>query len=359
MSQHIKKRIMELESLRALAAILIVYAHMPNWHNFFETTIKSKAYLMVDLFFVLSGFVMYTNYKEKINHFNDLLKFQFLRFGRLYPVHISIIFIYISLYTTKYLCHRYLDLNIVSPAFNLGFKTELISNVFLLQGFFYSNSLNPPSWSISVEFYTYLIFALIILKNRFVLLKFLIFCLVSCFLLYTGNTYGMENLLRCFAGFFMGCISVILASKIKGREYKYLSAIMAVIFLIFLNLGRKPEENILIFFISCALILSIILYPKGKINCLLKLPALLFLGKISYSIYMVHFIFIWLSQIVIEKFFRGHFVDSVEKYYSLSLPQAFTIFTLIYILIILSATLLYKYIEEPARKRFRFFVKKL
>lgn len=355
MSKLTKDKIIELESLRGIAAILVVYAHMPNWHNFFESPIKANAYLMVDFFFVLSGFVIYTNYQNKINNFKDLFKFQFLRFGRLYPVHISIILLYIVFYSIKYFYQTYINMSFLSPVFDGGFMTELVSNIFLLQGFTNNEHIiNPPSWSISLEFYTYLIFALVILRNQFKLFYFLTFSLVPCFILYSGKTYGMENLFRCLAGFFMGCLSVMIASKIKGYPRIYLSFLIGIFFVIFLIFKGSAEYDVFVYLISSALIISLAAYPKGKLNEYLKLPAFLWLGKMSYPIYMSHFIFIWIMQVFVEKFLR---VSNVDKKYLLSFSKAFAIYLLFYLAVFIVASFLHKYIEEPIRKKTRFFIK--
>jgi peptidoglycan/LPS O-acetylase OafA/YrhL len=63
------KKIYELESVRGLAALLIVIYHIHHislWNSFFNFEIIKNGYLMVELFFVLSGFVIYNSYFEKI-----------------------------------------------------------------------------------------------------------------------------------------------------------------------------------------------------------------------------------------------------------------------------------------------------
>jgi peptidoglycan/LPS O-acetylase OafA/YrhL len=51
-------KIEELESIRGLAALLVVFFHIPKWNIMFDIGIINNAYMMVDLFFVLSGFVI-------------------------------------------------------------------------------------------------------------------------------------------------------------------------------------------------------------------------------------------------------------------------------------------------------------
>ena len=83
------KKIEELESIRGLAALLVVFFHIPKWNPILNIGIINNGYLMVEVFFVLSGFVIFNAYTNKINTSKDLLRFQFLRLGRLYPVHLT------------------------------------------------------------------------------------------------------------------------------------------------------------------------------------------------------------------------------------------------------------------------------
>ena len=74
-----KTKIIELESLRGIAAFLIVLFHIPLWNNVINFNLIRNGYLMVQLFFVLSGYVIYNSYSNKIKTIKDVLKFQFLR----------------------------------------------------------------------------------------------------------------------------------------------------------------------------------------------------------------------------------------------------------------------------------------
>src|SRR5438552_1473180 len=80
-------KIEELESIRGIAALLVVLFHMPTWNvHLRDIRFVQNGYSMLDLFFVLSGFVMNLNYCNRLHSVGDLAQFQFLRLGRLYPV---------------------------------------------------------------------------------------------------------------------------------------------------------------------------------------------------------------------------------------------------------------------------------
>ncbi|MFX5464960.1 hypothetical protein ABTD44_21555, partial [Acinetobacter baumannii] len=74
----------------------------PNWNPLFDIGIVRSGYLMVHLFFVLSGFVIYNAYAARIDSAQDLMRFQFLRFGRLYPVHLLFLLVYVLFEVAKY-----------------------------------------------------------------------------------------------------------------------------------------------------------------------------------------------------------------------------------------------------------------
>lgn len=54
-------KIKELESIRGLAAFLVVFYHLPKWNPILDIRLVNNGYLMVHLFFVLSGFVILTH----------------------------------------------------------------------------------------------------------------------------------------------------------------------------------------------------------------------------------------------------------------------------------------------------------
>lgn len=104
-------KIEELESIRGLAALLVVFYHIPNWNPLFDIGIIRNGYLMVELFFVLSGFVIYSAYAGRIGSSKDLMRFQFLRFGRLYPVHLLFLLVYVGFELAKYIAQSRLGIS--------------------------------------------------------------------------------------------------------------------------------------------------------------------------------------------------------------------------------------------------------
>ena len=142
--------------MRGLAALLVVVNHIPQWNSSFDIAIFNNGYLMVDLFFVLSGFVIFSAYGSRICSGRELAQFQFLRLGRLYPVHLLFLLVFAAIEVAKYIAQT--RLAIASPnsvPFQVNNVGTFMQNIFLVQSVLPNRptSFNIPSWSISVEFY--------------------------------------------------------------------------------------------------------------------------------------------------------------------------------------------------------------
>src|SRR3954447_23968432 len=144
-----------------MPTFLAVFPHNA-WINcsFFRS-----AWLLVDLFFVLSGIVMSLSYVRGDFGRFSLREFMLRRFARVYPLHL------VTLLAA--LLFRLLRIGLVAlgvviavpNAFEVNNFYSFVLNIFLLHsmGFIDYLSWNAPSWSISVEFYTYLVFGLVVL----------------------------------------------------------------------------------------------------------------------------------------------------------------------------------------------------
>ena len=354
-------KITELESLRGLAALLVVLFHIPKWNPILDIGLINNGDLMVDLFFVLSGFVIFSAYSNNINSKRDLLKFQFLRFGRLYPVHFFFIIVYVLIELAKYFAQ--LKLNIVSPntqPFRENNITTLVENIFLIEAI--SPSFNYPSWSISVEFYTYFIFGLSVLffkKTRILILTTI--ALVSLILLTTENTFGANVLFRCFAGFFIGCLTSDFTKRVNVAIPSYSSLLIFTLIVIFLEYKTTDDFDVVIYFLTSILIISLVLSKNGILNKILNIKILTLLGTISYSVYMSHAAVLWfVNQTVRVILNKPEFVGADGK----MTPQLSQLESIIGVLVIVLSVLIvsyfvYGFIEKPMRSKSRLFASKL
>ena len=174
-------------------------------------------------FFVLSGFVIALNYLDKIFTFKDIILFQKKRFLRLYPLHFIMLIIFLFIEILKYIAEVKLGLNANNKAFTTNNLVTFLANIFLIQNYTVTNlTFNTPSWSISAEFYTYFLFALIFFFNRGrkkIITTILLLNIIGCG--YLLNKYGMSTAngpLRCLYAFSFGVLIFILYTKIKNKH---------------------------------------------------------------------------------------------------------------------------------------------
>ena len=96
-------RFYALDTLRGLAALLVAIYHFGVWHHKefdypplwnWAPILYTHGWIMVDLFFCLSGFIFFWKYSKAIYEKSiNFYKFIFLRFTRLYPLHLTTLII--------------------------------------------------------------------------------------------------------------------------------------------------------------------------------------------------------------------------------------------------------------------------
>lgn len=357
-----KKMLVELESLRGIAALFVVVFHIPKWHPVLDIGIINNAYLMVELFFVLSGYVIFTAYHDRLNCFYDVLKFQFLRFGRLYPVHVLFLLVFVGIEFAKFFAAQ--KMGIISPnsvPFGNNDLAAFVKNIFLVQAMLpYQNlTFNNPSWSISVEFYTYLFFAItVLLAGRFRVLVFAIVAAVSLMLLSSDMTFGMVALLRCLAGFLLGCLSAYVIDKYDFTLPKLSLPAACLALVAYLQFKAFGEHDTVVFALTVAIVFALVKTDDSVLKRALRMPVFLWIGKISYSIYMAHAAVIWVViqsiRVVIKKpEVIGWNGKSVSQ---LSLLETGLAVCVIFASVLLLSYFVHRFVEMPFRAKSRAFV---
>src|SRR5437899_2287510 len=155
-SARTTNRFEALDGWRGVCASLVVLFHFHGHSPIYSSGLVRGSYLFVDFFFVLSGFVIAYNYARRLGDWPGVKRFLILRCGRVYPLHLFMLMCFVA-YETLRLAEKpdaFTGPN--SPA-------AVVSNVLLLQSMGVHDHLtwNGPSWSISTEWWTYVVFALV------------------------------------------------------------------------------------------------------------------------------------------------------------------------------------------------------
>jgi peptidoglycan/LPS O-acetylase OafA/YrhL len=357
-----------LTPLRGIAALLVAIFHFEMAIARFvpaqQTMFFEKSYLMVDLFFIMSGFIIFHVYRQNFQSTikkTELRKFIVARFARIYPLHIFSLLLLVVLVIA------------FSPAGMYPNRMEepstILANIFLLHSFHTTTiyTWNIPSWSISAEWVSYMLFPLLALfinsKKTFsvIVLTLLIIAayLSIMFVLprinplhpeipvpHNINTTYDYGFLRGIAGFTTGMMVYLLYLSSAARNF-FQKDIVALISLLLLFLAMHFAVNDGYCVILFALIVIAFACNNGYLHKICNNRILQYLGLISYSIYLMQ---IFLQ----EPFSKGLRLPDVTGFGRGKQNIAFfpgLMYCAIYVLLLVAiSSFTYYCIEQPCRK---------
>lgn len=219
-----KKRITHLDSLRGIAAIIVAIYHL-SIDSFLKNSFTYNGYIMVDFFFVLSGYVIALNYQDKLLSIEQIIKFQFKRFLRVYPLHFFTLILFLIIELLKLIVEIKFNIVANNPAFDKNNISSFFQNIFLIQNLFLvEETWNEPSWSISAEFYTYFVFALVVYFLRLAFKNLLFFYLLIAVIIYIlliANIIPNFGFTKCLYCFFIGASCFNLEQFFKKKNTKF------------------------------------------------------------------------------------------------------------------------------------------
>jgi peptidoglycan/LPS O-acetylase OafA/YrhL len=352
MSQRKTQEVRSLTGIRGVAAFLVVIFH---YHMLTSTAFFQHGYIWVDLFFILSGFVMMLTYGSKFKtaalprtYADFLLK----RIARVYPLYL------VTSVVAFFVLYRY------APEQIRGFNIEtVITNLLMIQSWGFGPSINGPAWSISTEFGAYLLFPWLIWafsKGAFrnaagCTIAFIFIAFVS-----TRSTlqlhqidngipnragamdiFGMGTLyplLRCIGGFTLGLCVQCIAQLPRARRI-FRSAMTAnfvsIALLVCLCL-HKADLGIIVCF---ALLVPFLASENNLAATFCGSTIVHWLGEISYSLYLVHRLLEQTQYRSLLALLKSHHV-----------PAAAAVANVFLVCCSLAlAALTYRFIEKPGR----------
>lgn len=309
-----------LDGLRGAAALLVVCFHL-RWPNHVtHNEFIRHGYLAVDLFFVLSGFVIAANYARRLTDFATAREFVYLRFFRVYPLHLAVLGGFVSLELAKLWAARSgLLVPGHAPFTDNTSVAALIANILLIHSLDVLPALswNSPSWSISCEFVAYILFAVGALSLPFrnraaataaVVLAFLGYVTIALTRQSLDVTYDF-GLVRCVCGFFLG----MAVFEYSGRSYGRTSAArswaaspwtqIGLVAALVLVMSFASGPSIVLIVPIFVTLVAALQSDRGPVGRILNARAMRFLGRISYSIYMVHTLVLNVVSILLKRVF--------------------------------------------------------
>ena len=374
-----KAHVLPLDSIRGIAATAVVIHHlllMPTFlaafpHNaWIDCSFFRSSWLLVDLFFVLSGMVMSLSSVEGEFGRFSLRDFMVRRLARVYPLHIAML--------AANLLFRLLRISLVMAgivvaapaAFEVNNSYSFLLNVFLLHsmGFIDYLSWNAPSWSISVEFYTYLAFGLLVLLAQRIRSLTLFYALsgviafaslATIVFVLDKKSLGLQTdfgILRCFASFFLGVLTVRIVRRMPRQPdpamqgVVQLGAMIASIVLVSV-VEAYPAASFLAPLTFSIFLGSLLAFPDAPlVPRMLVARPLVWLGQRSYSIYMVHALVVLFAEYFVRALGARRILalDSIQS----GLPATLNLVVALAAVFVVSHYT-YRYVEIPGGKFLR------
>jgi peptidoglycan/LPS O-acetylase OafA/YrhL len=303
--------IKSLEGLRGIAALVVALYHLKIGSDYFSFI--RNGYLFVDLFFVLSGFVICAAYANRLQTSEDLKPFILRRFGRLFPLLVFSTFVFVlasnAIVFAKTMVIASGHGGFLNNPGSLEYLVPRVSEILATLTFTHSLGifddliLNTPTWSISTEFYTYFLFAALCLmlhgRNRVIAFTLLSImgliasvwasvnihdCLAKKGCLSLTYDFGF---IRCVYSFFLGTLVYYTSRWLHINHGALQVTGIFGLFLLFSVVDDVPVAAF-VFPVGFAVIVLSLCADNGSLSDVLKFKPFQLLGERSYSIYLLH-----------------------------------------------------------------------
>ena len=344
-----------LTGIRGFAASMVVLLHFyDSWVILlpslsFCLAFAARGHLGVDLFFLLSGFILSYVYSagDARLGFGDYRRFVWFRIARIYPNHVAMLVCLALLVMTA----RRLGVTLSGdyPLSGLPFQLSMTH----AWPFSHGGAWNYPSWTISAEWFAYLCifpisWRLLRLDVGEVASLILCFALLALwlFVLSPKANPAFHRLLQVSCEFIAGALLFGVYRK-AGRFTRSCQQHGAMLFVILLGVllfwpTSSPLAVPLITLLFPALLLGLT-SETSFLSTLFSSSFPLWLGRVSYALYMSHGVVRKLLKIVLPS----------ERYIASPLPVRLLLLFVNAGLILLFAAALYYVVEIPARNCMR------
>ena len=363
---RMKQYLPALTALRGIAALWVVLFHLDVIIYYRElgtllpqqwSGLIAKGYLWVDLFFILSGFIICHIYGEQLSgnkRLNIITGYLKARFFRIYPLHL---FTILLLLPVVMLTATFLPA-VIDSSWQLYFDWQaLLSNVLLTNAMnqYTYLSWNIVSWSIGAEWwaYIYAIGLLYFISNQRLILTVIMTMIAFTGLIFLVYWHPKHNLditfdfgfLRCLFEFSLGVVSYQLyqrnlGNKLLSQDWGLQLTLVAILAIFHWQLNDLLTIPLFMTLVLCAA------YNQGRVLRMMSGGVWQYLGRTSYSIYLMHgvwFMVFWFSLPLVAQAWQ------IESF---SITQIILYVVTFIALTIISAHYSYRYVEVPCRYLF-------
>jgi peptidoglycan/LPS O-acetylase OafA/YrhL len=359
-TQSQTRTLYSLVGIRGVAAVWVVLFHIywgvPTWaitQWLHGSLLLRNGFRGVDLFFVLSGFVMMHAHSRDFARLSrrSIWSFALSRFFRIYPINfvVSLLILGLVLFVPGYLVwarETYAAASVATPYTAASFvQTVTLSSRWLIHAF---GDWNIVTWSLSVELFAYAFFPFIAValnraQSRSKCLAYAVSSIAAMIVLliafgdWNCDSTNRLGLLRGLGGFIAGaslCRFVWLSpAKDDTPQLVALISVAAIAGLIF------SRNFVILMPFAFAALVAALSYQRGIVDAFLRTPFVLFLGKVSFSLYLIH---LTMFSVVEWLFETGRLTYSTA---------AISAAVLIYLVLVVAlAAVLHRFVEVPFQR---------
>ena len=357
-----------LDGLRGVASFLVVWYHIFEGYAFASgsmITMVNHGYLAVDFFFMLSGFVISYAYDDRWNKTIDYKGFFKRRLIRLHPMvvlgaiigaitfaiqgftrwdgsHVAISSVMLAL-----LCAMFLIPATPGSCYDVRGNGEMYS-------------LNGPTWSLIFEYIANVLYAIALRRVGRITLCVIVATLGIAHALFATldiSRYGMigvgwtldtvnflGGLIRMLFPFTIGILLSRSSARIKVNGAFWISAIALLILFHVPYISGKIFDTLTIngiyefVVVACIFPILLLIGASGKTTDRITENINLFLGELSYPLYIVHYPVLYLFYAWLIK----NSIYTIEDSWQVALP--------VYVGAVVLAWLCLKFYDRPVRK---------
>jgi peptidoglycan/LPS O-acetylase OafA/YrhL len=310
-----------LDGLRAISVLLVIFihlkykspilAHIPGW-------------LGVDFFFVISGFLITTLLfrEEQKTGGIDVAAFYTRRFFRIVPIYTLILVVYVLLCYGN--AEKWAQIRPALPCY-LTFMNEFVAH----------HVPFSATWTLGVEEKFYLVWPILFFillrgRNRSFILP----------VLFAATALMPWRMGRSYLGLLAGCsLAAVFAQTSSSRLMRFAARIPPIALIVLICFGfylvDLNEHWVFVFSGFVTILVAHLLSARNWMEKLLGSAGFVWVGKRSYSMYLIH----------------GLVLDAVQRFINpINTVRQIVVTALSFTLCALSADVLFRLVEEPARR---------